>query len=93
MNFGNNLKAKRLEKGMTQDDVANAIGMSRQAVHYYENELREPTLATLQNLAEVLDCTVDQLIADSEETGAAAINAEGQEEDDGNSQTPEREEG
>ena len=62
-----NLREKRKEKGMTQTDLANAIGMSCQAVHYYENGLREPNLSALQGLAKALDCTVDELIRDPEE--------------------------
>lgn len=61
-----NLKEIRKKKGMSQEDVATAIGMSNQAVHYYENNLREPNLATLKKLTEVLGCTVDELIGEEE---------------------------
>ena len=87
------LRKLRLEAGLTQEDLAGKIGLTRSAYTMIENGDRTPSLRTAKALADTLGVTVDQLIADSEETGAAAINAEGQEEDDGNSQTPEREEG
>lgn len=61
-----NLKEIRKEKGMTQEELANAIGMSSQAVHYYENGTREPNLKTLQKLSDTLGCTVDDLIREPE---------------------------
>lgn len=61
-----NLKEIRKKKEMTQEDVATAIGMSNQAIHYYENNLREPNLATLKKLSNVLGVTVDELIWEEE---------------------------
>lgn len=62
-----NLREIRKERGMKQEEVAAAIGMSNQAVHYYEKGLREPNLKTLRKLADTLDCTVDELIGDPED--------------------------
>ena len=38
----NRIRQVRSEKGITQAELANAIGMSRQGLAYYENNQREP---------------------------------------------------
>ena len=58
----NQLKVKRLAKGMTQEELGAAIGMTSQTIYYYESGQREPNLETLRKLSEVLECTVDELI-------------------------------
>ena len=65
-----NLKKIRLERGMTQGEIADAIGMSVTAVCYYETGAREPNLETLRKLAKVLECTIDELIGKDEDDGA-----------------------
>lgn len=37
VNLHSNLKRARLEKGLTQNDVAEKLGISRQAVSRWEN--------------------------------------------------------
>ena len=59
-----NLKEIRNEKGMTQEELAQSCGISRQRVTNYEIGIREPDLDTLKRLASALDCTVDELLAD-----------------------------
>lgn len=65
-----NLKEIRKGKGMTQEEIAAAIGMSNQAIHYYENNLREPNLATLKKLSDLLGVTVDELLKEPEKEEA-----------------------
>ena len=62
-----NLVNIRKEKGMKQKDLANEIGKTTQAISNYEVGIREPNLETLKKLAEVLDCTVDELLEDEKE--------------------------
>ena len=57
-----NLKELRLARGMTQSELADAVGLSFQAICTYELGTREPSLDTLRKLAEALDCTLDELI-------------------------------
>ena len=56
------LKEKRLEKGMTQEGLAQSCGISRQRVTNYENGIREPDIETLKKLSSSLGCTVDDLL-------------------------------
>lgn len=62
-----NLEKIRTEKGLTQISVAESVGVTSQAICNYEKGIREPSLYTLKRLASVLDCTVDELLADGEE--------------------------
>ena len=67
----NNLKAKRIEKGMTQDEVAKACGITQCAYSYYEIGKRQPKPAMLRKLASIFECTIDDLIGDDDDgTGA-----------------------
>lgn len=62
-----NLKKIRTEKGITQETLANAIGVNPTAISNYEIGIREPNLEKLKNIASVLDCTVDELLEDEKE--------------------------
>ena len=66
-----NLKEIRLKRGMKLCELAEAIGLSSQAVYYYETGAREPNLETLRKLANVLDCSIDELIGSQEQQDEA----------------------
>ena len=57
-----NLKEIRLARGMTQEQLADKVGIERTSITNYELGTREPSLDTLRKLAEALDCTLDELI-------------------------------
>lgn len=57
-----NLKAKRIEKKMTQSEVADRCGITQCAYSYYEIGKRSPKPEMLKKLATVLNCTVDDLL-------------------------------
>ena len=48
------LKEKRIEKGMTQQEVAEAVGITDMAVSYYESGQRIPKPAMAKKLGELL---------------------------------------
>ena len=56
------IREKRIGKGLTQQQLAEKIFVTRQAVSRYETGERTPDLFTLQKLAEILDTTIDQLL-------------------------------
>ena len=62
----NNLKKIRLERGMTQTELAEKIGITRTAICNYEAGTREPDFETLRKLVSVLECTLDELIGTGE---------------------------
>lgn len=67
MSFQTRLRDLRLAKKLTQQDVADKLGITRQAYGYYENEKskREPDHATTKRLAEMFDVTTDFLLKGS----------------------------
>ena len=56
------LKELREAKGLSQRKLANELGMLHQTYSNYENEKREPNIATLIKLADYFDVSVDYLI-------------------------------
>ena len=57
-----NLKRIRQAKGMTQDQLADALHVTRQAVSSWETGRSEPDIETLLALAEALGTNADELI-------------------------------
>lgn len=61
-----NLKNLRLSKGISQQKLAEVIGISQQSVNKYENHNIEPDVTTLMLLADYFDTSVDYLIGNTE---------------------------
>lgn len=57
-----NLKALRKAKGISQQKLAESIGVSQQAINQYENDKVEPDLENLIRLSDALEVSVDILI-------------------------------
>lgn len=60
--LGAMIATARKEKGMTQLDLANKLGVTDKAVSKWERDLCCPDIHTLPKLAQLLDLTVDQLV-------------------------------
>lgn len=56
------LKALRKETGISQQRLAEALGISQQSVNQYENYKIEPDIDTLSRLADYFHTTVDYII-------------------------------
>lgn len=52
--FGEKLTQLRKQKGLSQNDLAEALGISRQAISKYENDLAEPDLDKIEQLRTIL---------------------------------------
>ena len=70
MTLGEKLSEKRRAKNMTQDDVAEKLGVTPQAVSKWENDQSCPDILSLPQLARELHTTVDALL-----TGQSAVEA------------------
>lgn len=57
----NSINERRMQAGLTQQDLANACGVSRQTINAIENEKYDPTLKLAFALANHLHTTVDEL--------------------------------
>lgn len=53
-NFGNRLKQARKDKKLSQEALANLIGVSRNAITNYENNSNTPTYANIKKLSSIL---------------------------------------
>lgn len=63
------LRAARAEAGLTQADLAQAIGVSRKTINTIENEVFVPSTVLALRLAEVLNVPVEELFALAETDG------------------------
>lgn len=62
MTFGESIKIKREQLGMTQQELAKKLFVSRQTVCRWENGSRCPDLIMAKKIALVLDISLDELI-------------------------------
>ena len=62
MNLGENIKRRRVHLKLSQEYVAEQLGVSRQAVSKWETGLSEPTAGNLVQLAEVLEISLSELV-------------------------------
>lgn len=76
MEFSNNLRKIRKSKKLSQEDIADAIGISRQAVAKWENGSAYPDIDNLILLSEMLCMTIDSLVKSSSECIIGACNKE-----------------
>lgn len=60
--FTERLKELRLEKGITQDKLAEETGLSQAALARWENGLRSPAAYALVILAKYFGVTTDYLL-------------------------------
>ena len=58
-----NIKECRRSKKLTQSDLANALGVERTTVSMWENNCSRPSIDTLKQIAKILNCSLDELIA------------------------------
>lgn len=65
MKFGEKLKAVRLAKGMSQDELARLLGTTKQAISRYENSDRDPNLRTAREFSRVLGIDINILADDT----------------------------
>ena len=62
MELGSQIKRHRTERGLSQDDLAAKIYVSRQTVSSWENDKTYPDVESLLLLSVLFDVTVDELI-------------------------------
>lgn len=63
--FGEKLKALRLEKGLSQDQLAEVLGTSKQVISRYETNQRTPKITVAQQYADRLGVSLGSLIDNS----------------------------
>ena len=64
----NNIKALRKAKGYRQEDLARALGVTRQTIIAIENNKYNPSLELAMKLARYLQTTVEEIFHLEDET-------------------------
>lgn len=57
-----NLKLLRREMGLSQQQLAERVGVSQQSINKYENHNIEPDISTLIKIADCFSTSVDYLV-------------------------------
>lgn len=68
--IGKRIAQLRKEKNFTQEDLAQLMEVSAQAVSKWENDLTCPDISSLPKLAQILGVTVDELLSGKAEEKA-----------------------
>ena len=61
MSIGKNIAQFRKQKGLTQAELGNLLGVSNQAVSKWESEVNMPDILLLPKIAQVLSVSIDEL--------------------------------
>ncbi len=77
MTIGEMIAERRKYLRMTQSDLADRIGVTQQAVCKWEKDHTKPDIWILNNLAEVLGYTRDELLAESPVGGLSMLGFNG----------------
>ena len=65
--FGKRLAELRKERGMTQQELADALGITRDLVGHYERRSNNPNLDFVLKVAELFGTGIDELLGLAEE--------------------------
>lgn len=79
MDFGDKLKQYRLNEGLSQEQLAEKIGVSRQAITKWETKRGLPDVENMIILAELFKLTLDELILEEvkkQESESAVFESE-----------------
>lgn len=67
MTIGEKIKSARTEAGLSQEQLAEKLNVSRSAVAKWESEGGTPDVENLKNIANLLGVSIDYLLKESEE--------------------------
>lgn len=75
MQIGEVIRKYRKQKNMTQEEMANRLGVTAPAVNKWENGVSLPDITLLAPIARLLDITLDTLLSFREELTEVEINS------------------
>lgn len=76
MTFSQKIKELRTEKGISQDELANATGLSHGCIAMLEVGKRAPTATTLTALADFFEVSTDYLLGRADDFGVISISTQ-----------------
>lgn len=63
--IGKIIKEKREQKGLTQQLLADKIGVTRDMLAHWERDRNNPRVDNLINLADLFNCSLDEMVGRS----------------------------
>lgn len=67
MQIGDKIKRMRIEKGLTQEELANRCELSKGFISQVENDLTSPSIATLIDILEILGTNLNEFFSEDKE--------------------------
>ena len=71
MNLGEKLREHRKKAGLSQEELAEKLSVSRQAITKWESNRGLPSIESLQNISKLFDVSIDYLL---DEKGTVTSN-------------------
>lgn len=65
-NFANIFRSLRLKSGLTQQEMADKLNISRSSIGMYENGEREPSFELLESIADFFNVDMNYLLGNKE---------------------------
>lgn len=62
MNMANRIQYLRKTKGLSQEELADKVGVSRQAVSKWESEQSTPDIEKIISMSELFEVTTDYIL-------------------------------
>lgn len=78
--FGQRFAGYRKDKKLTQEEVAERLNISAQAVSKWENDISMPDISLLSDIADLFEVSIDELLG-REDKKAVAVLPEGERRD------------
>lgn len=73
MSFGKRLYELRIRSGMSQQEVADYVQLTRGAIANYEKGIREPNFETLEALGDLFNVDINYLLDKADHTTAILV--------------------
>ena len=72
--LGEKIKLYRENKKMTQNEIADILGVKPATISKYESNTLEPNIESIKKLAEIFEISIDELLKDEEEFNISKYN-------------------
>lgn len=66
MEIGSKIRKARMEKGLTQEQTADALGVSRQTISNWENDKSYPDIISVIKMSEIYSVSLDHLLKEDD---------------------------